>query len=162
MLKLIEKLNETVNFSATLTLPFDQRQKSRLRAKLDNGEEVGLMLPRGSVLRGGDCLCAEDGTVIQVQAAAESVTTAKTQNPTLLARACYHLGNRHIPLQVGNQWLRYLHDHVLDEMVEKLGLSVCHEAAPFEPEGGAYGGGGHHHSHEHSHDESHEHKHSHQ
>lgn len=158
MLKVSEKLDEPAESYTTLTLPFDQRQKSRLRTKLDNGQEVGLILPRGSILRGGDCLCAEDGTVIQIQAASESVTTAYSEDVNLLARACYHLGNRHVPLQIGDGWLRYLHDHVLDEMVEKLGLSVKHEHAPFEPEGGAYGGGGHH-THKHSHEESQEHTH---
>ena len=161
MLKIIEKLSGAVDFSATLTLPFELRQKSRLRVKLDNGEEAGLILPRGSVLRGGDCLRAENGVIIQIQAASESVTTAYTDNPTLLARACYHLGNRHVPLQVGDGWLRYLHDHVLDEMVEKLSLDVKQENTPFEPESGAYGGGGHHHSDEHSNEESHEHTHEH-
>jgi urease accessory protein len=149
MLKVVERLDETAEAGAVLTLPFELRQKSRLRAQLDNGEEVGLMLPRGTVLRGGDCLRTEDGLVIQVQAAPESVSTAFTSDPRSLAAACYHLGNRHVALEIGDTWLRYLHDHVLDEMVRALGLRVLHEVAPFEPEGGAYESA---HSHGHAHD----------
>ena len=148
MLRITERLDTSTATVATLTLPFEQRQKSRLRAQLDDGREVGLMLPRGTVLRGGDCLRAEDGSVIGVQAAAESVSTARIGEARLFARACYHLGNRHVPLQIGDGWLRYLHDHVLDEMVVALGLEVMHEIAPFEPEGGAYGAHAHgHHEH---------------
>lgn len=134
---------------ASLTLPFEQRQKSRLRARLDSGEEIGLLLPRGTTLRGGDLLRAEDGRVIRVDAAAEAVTTASCDDPRLLAVAAYHLGNRHIPVQVGEGWLRFAHDHVLEAMVSGLGLSIRQERAPFEPEQGAYGG---HASHAHSHD----------
>ena len=131
--------------AAALTLPFELRCRSRLRASLDDGREVALFLARGEVLRDGDCLLAEDGTVVQVRSAREHCSLALTGDAVLLARACYHLGNRHIALQVGAGWLRYLHDHVLDEMVAALGLTVSEEWAPFEPEAGAYPGGGHHH-----------------
>lgn len=150
MLKASEVIGHTHAHDLTLTLPYELRQKSRLRAMLDNGEEVGLLLPRGTVLRGGDCLKAESGAVILVQAAEEVVSTVAEQDPTQFARACYHLGNRHVPLQIGDCWLRYLHDHVLDEMLRGLGLEVNCERAPFEPEAGAYGGG-HHHHHDHEH-----------
>ena len=143
--------------TATLTLPFDLRQRSRLRATLDDGREVGLFLPRGTVLRGDDQLLAADGTVVEVRAADETVSTVRAPVQRLL-RAAYHLGNRHVPLQIGEGWLRYGHDHVLDDMVRGLGLEVSCEQAPFEPEGGAYGGG---HSHGHSHDHDHGHGHSH-
>jgi len=96
------------------------------------------LLPRGTVLRDGDRLRAVNGLVIAVQAAAESVSTARSDDVTRFARVCYHLGNRHMPLQIGPGWLRYLADHVLDKMVEELGLTVVHEQAPFEPEAGAY------------------------
>jgi urease accessory protein len=127
-----------------LTLPFETRQKSRLRVTLDDGREAALLLARGSLLRGGDLLRAEDGTVIEVRAASESVSTAYASNAELLTRAAYHLGNRHIAVQVGATWLRYLHDHVLDHMLEQLGLQVSFEQAPFEPEAGAYDGHGAH------------------
>ena len=90
--------------------------------------------------------------VIGIEAASEDVSTVHHEDPVMLARAAYHLGNRHVPLQVGDGWLRYQHDHVLDDMVRGLGLAVKTETAPFEPEAGAYGGGhGHSHSHDHGH-----------
>ena len=141
--------------TAQLVLPFELRRRSRLRAQLASGEEVGLFLERGGVLRGGDRLRAEDGTVVEVVAALETVSTVRDSDPTRLARAGYHLGNRHVPVQIGAGWLRYGHDHVLDDMVRGLGLSVVVEEAPFEPEGGAYG-----HSHAaHPHGEGHSHDH---
>jgi urease accessory protein len=133
-----------------LTLPFELRQRSRLRAKLDQGEDVALLLPRGSVLRGGDRLLTSDGRVVMVRAAAESVSTACSDHGSLLARAAYHLGNRHVPLEVGDGFVRYAHDHVLDAMVRQLGLDVICERAPFEPEAGAYGHDGHGHRHPHA------------
>ena len=146
--------------AGTLTLPFDLRQRSRLRARLDDGTEVGLFLPRGQVLRHGDRLRADDGLLIEVRAAEEAVSTAEAPDPVLLARAAYHLGNRHVALQVGAGWLRYVHDHVLDTMVRALGLDVRCEQAPFEPEAGAYqhGHGG---SHTHEHGAPHPHDHVH-
>jgi urease accessory protein len=153
-----ERLTEPAQADTTLTLPFDLRQKSRLRVTLDDGREAGLMLSRGHILRGGDCLRAEDGTVVRVQAAPENVSTLTHDNPLELARAAYHLGNRHVSLQVGDGWLRYLTDHVLDDMVIAMGMHIAHEPAPFEPESGAYHSQGHGHSHEHSHDHTHEHQ----
>ncbi len=132
----------------SLTLPYEKRQKSRFRAQLNNGEEVGIMIERGSVLRDGDCLKSKDGTMVKIISADEEVSTVHCDNAFDLARAAYHLGNRHVPLQVGTTWLRYLHDHVLDEMVKGFGLTVKHESAPFEPEIGAYHTG---HTHSHSH-----------
>jgi len=148
MIEIHERLDDRdLPAQAALTLPFETRQKSRFRAVLDDGTEVGVFLPRGTLLRGGDRLRAADGRVIEVRAAPETVSTVATDDPWLLARACYHLGNRHVPLQIGEGWARYLHDHVLDDMVRGLGLEVRVERAPFEPEAGAYGGGFHFHSH---------------
>lgn len=144
MLEINEILDAAQPADVVLTLPFGDRQRSRLRTQLDSGEEVGLMLPRGRVLRDGDCLRANDGRIIEVRAALETVSTGYTEDAQLLARAAYHLGNRHMPLQVGAGWVRYRHDHVLDEMVKGLGLSVQTEQAPFEPESGAYHGGHQH------------------
>jgi urease accessory protein len=136
-----------------LVLPFELRNKSRLRARLTSGEDVGVILERGTILRGGDLLLADDGRVVQVVAAAEAVSTVSSQDPQLLLRAAYHLGNRHVALQVGLGWLRYQHDHVLDDMVRGLGLAVTTEQAPFEPEAGAYVAASHHaHDHAHQHD----------
>ena len=119
-----------------LTLPFEQRQKSRLRAQADNGEEVALILPRGRVLRGGDRVAATDGRKVEIVAAAEKLLHIESAE---LARVAYHLGNRHVPLQVGPGFLRIAEDHVLEEMARKLGARVSHVEAPFEPEAGAYG-----------------------
>ncbi|SEP11562.1 urease accessory protein UreE [Aquisalimonas asiatica] len=151
MLQLIERVTASAS-DGVLRLPFDIRQKSRFRAALDDGTEVGVFLERGQILRDGDCLRTEDGRVVRVEAADESVSTVRCADPTLLARVCYHLGNRHVPLQIGHGFCRYRHDHVLDEMVHGLGVSPAAEQAPFEPEAGAYGGGhGHGHGHDHEH-----------
>jgi urease accessory protein len=147
-LQIVERLSEDLPARTTLTLPFDLRCKSRLRTRLDSGEDVGLFLPRGTVLHHGDRLRATDGLVIEVRAAPEAVSIARTDDALLLARVAYHLGNRHVALQIGPGWLRYLHDHVLDRMARELGLDVVCEQLPFEPEAGAYGDG-HHHGHEH-------------
>lgn len=152
MIQITEKLTAPAPATATLTLPFELRQKSRLRATLDNGAEAGLLLERGTLLRHGDLLRADSGEIIEVRAAPEEVSTARATAPLLLARACYHLGNRHVPLQVGDGWLRYLHDHVLDDMLVNMGLDVTFEHVPFEPEAGAYAGQGHSHAHHHDHE----------
>ena len=150
MHEITEILDQPLPADAVLTLPFESRQKSRLRTRLDNGEEAALYLERGRILRHGDRLQTAAGLVVEIRAAAETVSTVQSGDPLLLARACYHLGNRHVPLQIGPGWARYLHDHVLDDMVRGLGLPVVCEAAPFEPEAGAYQGGGHqHHHHDH-------------
>ena len=129
-----------------LRLPFDLRQKSRLRTKLVSGEEVALMLPRGEILRGGDKVIASDSRVFEVVAAPEKLLHVECASPTELARAAYHLGNRHVAVQVGEGFLRLAEDHVLEEMLRGLGTTVTRVEAPFEPEAGAYGGGHHHHS----------------
>jgi len=147
---------EGVVASDQLTLPFELRQKSRLRARLDGGDEVALILPRGRVLRDGDVLIANDGFAVRVCAAPEQVSTVTSSDPVALARGAYHLGNRHVSVQLGAGFLRYQRDHVLDDMVRGLGLVVKAEDAAFEPEAGAYGeheyahGGGHGHSHGHA------------
>ena len=119
-----------------LVLPFELRQKSRLRARLDSGEEVALVLPRGRVLRGGDRVTAADGRELEIVAAPERLLHIESEE---LARVAYHLGNRHVPLQVGPGFLRIAEDHVLEEMARKLGARVSRVEAPFEPEAGAYG-----------------------
>ncbi|AMR77400.1 urease accessory protein UreE [Cupriavidus nantongensis] len=130
-----------------LVLPFADRSKSRLRAVLDNGTDAALFLPRGTVLRGGDLLVAEDGTFIEVQAAAESVLEVRAQDPHALMRAAYHLGNRHTPVEIGRDYLRLEYDAVLADMLRRLGVQAEPAELPFEPEAGAYGGG-----HKHGHD----------
>lgn len=126
-----------------LTLPYEMRQKTRFKVRLDDGTEVGLFLSRGQILRSGDFLRAEDGQIIRVEAADEKVSTVRHEDMYEIARCAYHLGNRHVALQIGRGWLRYQTDHVLDDMMVGLGLEVISEMAPFEPEGGAYGGHSH-------------------
>jgi urease accessory protein len=145
-----------------LVLPFDLRQRSRLLATLDSGEEIGLTLPRGTVLRGGDRLQASDGRIVEVVAAPELVSIVRTGDARQLARAAYHLGNRHIAVQVTHDSLQFLRDHVLEEMLRGQGLKVEADVLPFEPEGGAYSQG-HGHSHDgHAHGHgTHDHHHGH-
>lgn len=150
MLNFVQIVGEGQEAMGSVTLSFDQRVKSRLKVELDNGETAGLFLPRGCILKHGDRIVAESGEVVAVRAADETVSTVYVTDPVLMARACYHLGNRHVALQIDAGFLRYQHDHVLDEMVEGLGLPVICEQAPFEPEAGAYHGGGHSHSHQES------------
>ena len=144
--------------ATTLTLPLEKRVRSRLRVTLDDGTEAGVFLERGQVLHEGDLLGGEHGLIVQIRAAAEPVSEVRCDAPLLLARACYHLGNRHMPLQIAEGLLRYRHDHVLDDMLRGLGLEPTFAQAPFEPEPGAYGGSaqghGHAHDHHHQHDDS--------
>ncbi len=136
-----------------LVLPFEARCKSRLRTRLAGGEECGLFLERGTVLRGGDRLAANDGRVVEVIAAAEALCEAVSGDPQLLLRAAYHLGNRHVAVEIGPGRLRFARDAVLAGMVRGLGLPVKDVEAPFEPESGAYGGhAGHAYPHGHSSD----------
>lgn len=143
MLTIAQRLLDRRLPQAQLVLPFELRQRSRLRTTLSSGEEVGLNLERGYILRGGDLLLADDGRVIEIIAAPETVSVATSNDPLQLARAAYHLGNRHVSVQIGAGWLRYLHDHVLDDMVRGLGLPVTTDTLPFEPEAGAYAGHSH-------------------
>jgi len=129
-----------------LPLAFEMRTKSRFAATLSDGRLANFFLPRGTVLADGDILVAEDGSMIRVSAASQAVITIKSTDTHLLTRAAYHLGNRHIPVQVGKGFLRLEPDTVLEAMLTQLGLEAIHELAPFEPETGAYGGG-HRHSH---------------
>ncbi len=152
MLEFIDKAkaSEVVPLT-TLTLPLDLRQKSRQLVELDNGQEAAVFLKRGTVLHDNDLLISTTDIVIRVQAAEENLSAAYCEDPLLFARACYHLGNRHMPLQIEKDRILYLHDHVLDDMLRGLGLEVVSISAPFEPEAGAYGGNagntGHHHDH---------------
>jgi len=122
----------------TLELDFDARSKSRLKAVLGSGEEVALFLPRGTVLRGGQALAASDGRIVAVISAPENLLEARCEGPLALARAAYHLGNRHVAVEIGDGWLRIQADHVLEHMLRGLGAEVRAIHAAFEPESGAY------------------------
>ena len=127
-----------------LRLAFDRRQKSRQRATLESGEEVAITLARGEVMRGGDLVVAGSGEVIEVVAEREEVMHVECADGAALARIAYHLGNRHVPVQVGERWLRFAADPVLAKMVEGLGGRLTTLDAPFEPEAGAYASGHRH------------------
>ncbi|MCC8391781.1 urease accessory protein UreE [Paraburkholderia sp. MMS20-SJTR3] len=170
----------------TLTLAFDERRKSRLAATLDNGEEVAVLLARGTVLRDGDVLIADDGGLVRIVAKAEAVLLVRAADALTLTRAAYHLGNRHTPVEVGADYLKLEYDPVLADMLTRIGATVERVELAFQPETGAYGGGhkhghdetfaedyaiaqqvfgehhGHGHSHEHGHGHDHEHSHSHE
>lgn len=158
MLYLTQRVDSPGKLTASLTLPIDVRVKSRIKVTLNDGREAGLLLPRGLLLRGGDVLSNEDGSeFVQIIAADEGVSVVHCDDPFTLAKACYHLGNRHVPLQIMPGELRYHHDHVLDDMLRQFGLEVTFAHLPFEPEAGAYASESHGHSHGHSHDHGHDH-----
>jgi urease accessory protein len=141
MLEVFEILTQSSTASTmSVVLTFDERQKSRYKTSTVCGRELGWFIERGTVLRDGDCLQCKTGEIIHVTAAAEAVSEVRSHNQLLLTRAAYHLGNRHVPLQIGNSFLRFLRDHVLDDMVRGLDLEVRHEEQPFQPENGAYHG----------------------
>ncbi len=154
--------------AATVELDWDLRQKSRFAATDSQGRELGIFLPRGTVVRGGDVLVAEDGSMIRVIAAAQAVlritACAEHGSPFDLTRAAYHLGNRHVPIELRPDHLKIEPDHVLADMLRAMHLTVVAQQDSFEPEGGAYsagGGHGHGHGHDHGHAHAHEHGHSH-
>ena len=146
-------LNQRTSLPATdsVALVYDERKRSRLKVTLASGDEAGIFLERGDHLHGGDRLLAEDNaTVVEIVAAPEKLIEATADTPLLFARAAYHLGNRHVPVQIvptaDGGLLRFQTDHVLAEMVRRLGCLVAETEAPFQPESGAYGAhGGHHH-----------------
>lgn len=143
MLKLTEVAPDTTESDDVVTLPFDARQKCRLLSRTDKGREVGIFLPRGQAIKHGFVLKGHDGYKVRIKAAAEALSVVRTDDTLLFARACYHLGNRHIPLQIQPGELRYQTDHVLDQMLQGFGLMVEHLSLPFEPEHGAYHQHGH-------------------
>ena len=121
-----------------LVLDHGQREKARFKAVSRSGLEVRVFLDRGQVLVPGEVLRTSCGKNIEVLCAKEKVLTARTNSWRTFSRACYHLGNRHVKLQVGDCWLRISPDHVLSEMLSGLGLEIAEEFAEFVPESGAY------------------------
>ena len=136
--------SDSVPARATLTLPFALRQKSRLLVRLDDGSDAGLFLPRGTVLKDGDRLAADDGSIVRVIAAREDVYEVRPTAECTLIQAAYHLGNRHVRIEIEPHALKLERDPVLREMLEQLGAVVDETRAPFHPEPGAYGGGHRH------------------
>jgi urease accessory protein UreE len=145
MLTLHTKTTDPSDLYGQMVLTYDQREKCRLRARLESGEEVAIFTARGTVLHDGDLLAGEDKRVVQVVAALEPTYAVYYASERDLARCAFHLGNRHTQVQVGAGLLRIRADPVLRDMVEGLGARVVEETAVFEPEPGAYSGGGHSH-----------------
>jgi len=147
MLEVYERLGELEQVTADALLPLthDQREKGRLNAKATGDIETRLFLDRGKTLKVGEFLRSSCGKYVQITGATEPVVTAIAHDWQTFSRACYHLGNRHVKVQVGDCWLRMTRDHVLEDMLVLLGLSVHHEEAVFNPESGAYSGHGHQH-----------------
>ena len=140
--------------ASTVELDWDVRQKSRFDATDSLGRQFGVFLPRGTLLRGGDLLLAEDGSMVRVIAAPQAVlritACASHGSPFDLLRAAYHLGNRHVPIELKPDHLKIEPDHVLAELLRAMHLTVVEAEEAFEPEGGAYSTGGHRHGHEHA------------
>ncbi len=151
--------------AATVSLDWDVRQKSRFDATDNTGRNFGVFLPRGTLVRGGDVLVLEDGALVRVQAAPQEVlritACERHGSPFDLTRAAYHLGHRHVPIELQPDHLKIEPDHVLADMLRAMHMTVVQVQEAFEPEGGAYGGHGHSHSHEHTHGEGHHHDHGH-
>ena len=143
--------SNAVSVAGRLQLTFERRSKSRQLARLVSGESVAIVLPPGEVLRGGDRVVTSDGRVIEVVAQSESVLHVVCATPRELVRCAYHLGNRHVAVQVGDGWLRIAADHVLEAMLKGLGAIVSPIEAPFEPETGAYASHSHHGAAKHDH-----------
>jgi len=161
-----------VQRAASVTLDWDTRCKSRFDATDSTGRQLGVFLPRGTVVRGGDVLVAEDGSLVRVEAAPQTVLRisfcSEHGTPFDLMRAAYHLGNRHVPIELRSDHLKIEPDHVLAEMLRAMHMTVAEVQEPFEPEGGAYGDNammghdhGHGHPHGHSHADAHDHGHGH-
>ena len=148
-----------VKRATTVELDWDVRQKSRFDATDSQGRQIGVFLPRGTVVRGGDVLVAEDGSLIVAQAAPQAVLKithcSNHGTPFDLIRAAYHLGNRHVPIELQPDHLKIEPDHVLADMLRAMHLIVNAVDEAFEPENGAYATGGHHGGHHHSHDHDH-------
>ena len=162
-----------VKRAATVELDWDVRQKSRFDATDSQGRTLGVFLPRGTAVRGGDVLVAEDGSLVRVLAAPQPVLVvthcSEHGAPFDLLRAAYHLGNRHVQLELRPDRLLLEPDHVLADMLRQMHLTVNASNEAFEPEAGAYAAGGHaasqahdhKHDHAHDHDQAHGHSHDH-
>jgi urease accessory protein len=142
--------------TCTLSLTAEERTRSRLHGKSDQGTPIYLQLPRGLVLQEGDWLKAATGEVLQVLAKEEPVLTVTSLFPLALLQAAYHLGNRHVPMEITATYLRIAPDPVLRHLLEHRGLTIYDEMAPFQPETGAYVSAHAHGSHSHTHSHRHE------
>ena len=164
MLQAYERLDHTHDeITDSITLDQDTRKKARIKGKTDNGADIGIFMERGHPLLVGQILKTQCNQLIEIKGEAEPVSTAIATDWLSFSKVCYHLGNRHTSMQIGELWLRFKPDYVLEELAENYGLTINKTPAVFEPENGAYGkkASNHAHSHSHSHDTLHDNEHSH-
>ena len=133
--------------TGTLTLDFDTRHRRRIRLTADQGEDFLLDLPKAVAMADGDGLQLDDGRWLEVHAATEPIVEVRHKNSHEFARLAWHLGNRHLPTEIRDDVLRIRPDHVIEDMLRGFGADLVKVRVPFQPEGGAYGGNGHHHDH---------------
>jgi urease accessory protein len=146
--------------AGSITLDFDARHRRRVRLLTDDGEEVLLDLPKAVAMADGDGLKLGDGRWLRIRAALEPVVEVRHDDPRQFTRLAWHLGNRHLPTEIGRGTLRIRPDHVIEDMLTGFGAKLAKLDAPFQPEGGAYGhGGGHAHDGDHTHEHHHHHEH---
>ena len=140
MLEIYQRLSSSTGLDiyGEVELCHLQREKGRFKTAIFTGEEVGFFLERGNVLKVGDALISRCGRALLVTAKKEDVVRASTDDWSQFSKACYHLGNRHVKIQIGEKWLRIVPDHVLEEMLIGLNMALKHEKAAFVPEQGAY------------------------
>ena len=131
--------------AGTLTLDFDTRHRRRIRLTADQGEDVLLDLPKAIAMADGDGLQLDDGRWLEVQAATEPIVEVRHKDSHQLVRLAWHLGNRHLPTEIRDDVLRIRPDHVIEDMLRGFGADLVNVQVSFQPEGGAYGGHGHHH-----------------
>ena len=134
----------------SVTLDFDARHRRRIRLTTDQGEDVLLELPKAVAMADGDALQLEDGRLLKVRAAAEPLVEVRHKDPDQLMRLAWHLGNRHLPTEIRHDVLHIRPDHVIEDMLHRFEAVLVRVEAPFQPEGGAYSGNGHHRDHDHT------------
>jgi len=145
----------------TVVLDYDNRYRRRMIMTATHGLEFLLDLAEATTLRSGDALVLDDGGLVEVVAAPEALLEIRCADPHHMARVAWHLGNRHLPVQILGNSMRIRRDHVIEDMMRGLGARVTEIEAPFDPEGGAYDGGAHPHDHDHTGHGHHRHDHSH-
>ena len=136
--------------TGTITLDFDTRHRRRIQLTADQGENILLDLPKAIAMANGDGVQLDDGRWLMIQAAAETIVEVRHKDPGQLVRLAWHLGNRHLPTEIRHEAIRIRPDHVIEDMLSGFGAILRKIEAPFQPEGGAYGGHNHHHSHDES------------
>ena len=152
MIKVYERLSHChLPITDAITLDHDTRRKARIKSITDKGVEIGIFMERGHPLLVGEILKSECGQYIEVKGQTEPVSTAIAVDWLSFSKVCYHLGNRHTSIQIGELWLRFKPDHVLEELAENYGLTINKAPAVFEPESGAYGSHSSTHIHEYDH-----------